>query len=66
MKIIAPFMTTVAAAALLTAGAVAQTPPKDSKTMPQTQSQTPPATPSSPSTALRRRSRRRTSGVGRS
>ncbi|MBX3522757.1 MAG: PRC-barrel domain-containing protein [Xanthobacteraceae bacterium] len=51
MKIIAPFMTTVAAAALLTAGAVAQTPPKDSKTMPQTQSQTPPATPSSPSTS---------------
>jgi hypothetical protein len=44
-------MTTVAAAALLTAGAVAQTPPKDSKTMPQTQSQTPPATPSSPSTS---------------
>ncbi|MBX3521458.1 MAG: PRC-barrel domain-containing protein [Xanthobacteraceae bacterium] len=51
MRIIAPFLTTVAAAALLSVGAAAQTPPKDSKTMPQTQSQTPPATPSSPSTS---------------
>jgi sporulation protein YlmC with PRC-barrel domain len=43
MKIISPLATTVAAAALLTAGAIAQTPPKDSKTVPQSQTQTAPA-----------------------
>ncbi len=38
MKMIAPLATTAVAAALLTAGAIAQTPPKDNKTMPsQTQ-----------------------------
>jgi sporulation protein YlmC with PRC-barrel domain len=47
MKIIAPLATTVAAAALLTAGAIAQTPPKNTTT-PQTQT-TPPATPATPS-----------------
>lgn len=46
MKIIAPLATTVAAAALLTAGAFAQTPPKDNKTVPQTQTM-----PSAPSTS---------------
>lgn len=47
MKIIAPLAATAAAAAFLTAGALAQTPPKDNKTMPQTQTQqTPPAVPS--------------------
>lgn len=49
MKIIAPFATTVAAAALLTAGAVAQTPPKN--TAPAPQSQTQPATPSNAASA---------------
>jgi sporulation protein YlmC with PRC-barrel domain len=52
MKIIAPLATTVAAAALLTAGAFAQTPPKDNKTTPQTQTQqTPPAVPSQSTSA---------------
>lgn len=47
MKIIAPLATTVAAAALLTAGAIAQTPPKSNPAAPQTQTQqTPPSTPS--------------------
>ncbi len=54
MKIIAPFATTAAAIALLTAGAVAQTPPANKTTPSQTQTtpapapnaQTPPATPS--------------------
>lgn len=51
MKIIAPFATTVAAAALLTAGAVAQTPPKNTAPTPQTQTQTPPAAPSTAASA---------------
>ncbi len=53
MKIITPLVTTVAAAALLSAGAVAQTPPKDNKTMTPNQTQTAPSqTPSAaPSTA---------------
>ena len=42
MKILAPLATTVAAAALLTAGAVAQTPPKN--TTPPAQTQTAPNT----------------------
>jgi sporulation protein YlmC with PRC-barrel domain len=42
--------TTVAAAALLTAGAIAQTPPKNNPSTPQNQTQqTPPATPAVPS-----------------
>jgi sporulation protein YlmC with PRC-barrel domain len=52
MKILAPFAATAAAAALLSAGALAQTPQtpaKDNKTMPQTQTQTPPQTPAAPS-----------------
>jgi sporulation protein YlmC with PRC-barrel domain len=48
MKIIAPLATTVAAAAFLTAGAVAQTPPPRTTT-PPAQTQTPPATPATPS-----------------
>jgi len=45
MKKIAPIATALAAAALLTAGAIAQTPPKDNmnKTTPPSQTQTPPA-----------------------
>jgi sporulation protein YlmC with PRC-barrel domain len=45
MKKIAPIAAALAAAALLTAGAIAQTPPKDNmnKTMPPSQTQTPPA-----------------------
>jgi sporulation protein YlmC with PRC-barrel domain len=45
MKKIAPIATALAAAALLTAGAIAQTPPKDNmnKPMPQGQTQTTPA-----------------------
>lgn len=49
MKIIAPFATTVAAAALLTAGAYAQTTPNSNKTMPPNQTQTTPQ--NTPSTA---------------
>ena len=49
MKIIAPLAATVAAAALLTAGAVAQTPSRDNKTMPSTTQSPPAATPSMPS-----------------
>ncbi len=44
MKILAPFATTATAVVLLTAGAIAQTPPKDSKTMPPSQTQTSPST----------------------
>lgn len=53
MRIITPLATTVAAAVLLSAGAVAQTPPKDNKTMTPNQTQTAPTqTPSAaPSTA---------------
>lgn len=44
MKIIAPFATTVAAVALLTAGAVAQTTPPAPNTTPPAQTQTTPST----------------------
>jgi sporulation protein YlmC with PRC-barrel domain len=49
MKIIAPFATTVAAVALFTAGAVAQTTPPKGNTMPPAQTQTAPTSPSTPS-----------------
>lgn len=57
MKIITPLATTVAAAALLTAGAVAQTPPKSTPPAPQTQTQqTPPAVPSQGASATQQQS----------
>lgn len=49
MRIITPWAATVAAAALLSASAVAQTPPKDNKTMTPNQTQSAPT--QSPSTA---------------
>ncbi len=53
MKIIAPLAATAAAAALLTAGAIAQTPPNN-RTAPQTQTQTP--APSSNAAATQQQS----------
>ncbi len=51
MKTIAPLATAVAAAALLTAGAVAQTPPKNTKPVTPNQTQTTPSTAPSTTTA---------------
>jgi sporulation protein YlmC with PRC-barrel domain len=50
MKILAPLATTVAAAALFTAGAVAQTPPPKSNTPPAQTQTAPTTTPTTPST----------------
>jgi sporulation protein YlmC with PRC-barrel domain len=51
MRIITPLAATVAAAALLSASAVAQTPPKDNKTMTPNQTQSAPTqSPTAPST----------------
>lgn len=51
MKVITSLATTVAAAALLTAGAVAQTPPKNTKPVTPNQTQTAPSTVPSTTTA---------------